>query len=443
MNKRIIYKIHRVIVSCIFILTMGSCGIYETFKTPRYDITDSAYGDIASPDTTSMGDMYWQTFFQDEKLQNLIEIALENNADMQNAILKIQEAQASLKASKLAFLPSFNVSPGADYSGSWDVQLPVNASWEVDLFGNLRNAKKRKQAAYLQSGAYMQAVRSQLIATVASTYYTLLSLDAQYKIYEETEQSWKQNVEVTRQLMKAGKYNAASLSQTEANYYNVCNNLVDIKQKIQQTENQLCVLLGETPHTIERGELVDWLAPEMIQIGIPLNVLSNRPDVKQAEYTLAQAFYASNEARSAFYPTLTISGNYEFRHSLYDIVGSLVQPLFQRGTLKANLEIAKAQQKEADISFRQTIIEAGIEVNDALIAVKSARTKAENYTSQVKHLQDAVKSTQLLMKHGSTTYLEVLTAQQTLLEAQVNQVTNHLAEISNTITLYQALGGGR
>ena len=443
MNKIIIYKINRTIVSCIFILTMGSCGIYETFQTPRYDITDKAYGDIISPDTASTGNIHWQTFFQDEKLHALIETALKNNADMQSAILKIQAAQASLKASKLAFLPSFNVSPSADFDGSWDVQLPVNASWEVDLFGNLRNAKKRKQAAYLQSGAYMQAVRSQLIATVASTYYTLLSLDAQYKIYEVTEQSWKQNVEVTRRLMKAGKYNAASLSQTEANYYNVCNNLIDIQQEIQQTENQLCALLGETPHPIERGELADWLAPEVIHVGVPLHVLSNRPDVKQAEYTLAQAFYATNEARAAFYPALTISGNYEFRHSLYDIVGSLVQPLFQRGTLKANLDIAKAEQKEADISFRQTIIEAGIEVNDALVAVKSAREKAENYSKQVKHLQDAVKSTQLLMKHGSTTYLEVLTAQQTLLEAQVNQVTNHLTEISNTITLYQALGGGR
>lgn len=270
---------------------------------------------------------------------------------MQNAILKIQEAQASLKVSKLAFLPSFNISPSADYNDSWDVQLPVNASWEIDLFGNLRNAKKRKQAAYLQSGAYMQAVRSQLIATVASTYYALLSLDAQYKIYEETEQSWKQNVEVTRRLMKAGKYNAASLSQTEANYYNVCNNLIDIKQQIQQTENQLCALLGETPHTIVRGELADWLAPEMTHVGIPLKVLSNRPDVKQAEYSLAQAFYATNEAKAAFYPTLSISGNYEFRHSLYDIIGSLVQPLFQRGTLKANLDIAKAEQKRSRHNF--------------------------------------------------------------------------------------------
>lgn len=205
MNKRIIYKIHRIIVSCIFILTMGSCGIYETFKTPRYDITDNAYGNIISPDTTSMGDIHWQTFFQDKKLHALIKTALENNADMQNAILKIQEAQASLKVSKLAFLPSFNISPSADYNDSWDVQLPVNASWEIDLFGNLRNAKKRKQAAYLQSGAYMQAVRSQLIATVASTYYALLSLDAQYKIYEETEQSWKQNVEVTPSVNESRK----------------------------------------------------------------------------------------------------------------------------------------------------------------------------------------------------------------------------------------------
>lgn len=442
MDNRFTNRLSRIALVSAFAGMLWGCGIYGTFTAPEYEMTNNAYGDVGQEDTVSMGDIAWRDFFKDEKLQVLIERALENNSDMQTAILKVEEAQASLKVSKLAFLPSLDFSPSADYSGSWEVQLPANASWEVDLFGKLRNAKRGKQAALLEMDAYRQAVRSQLIATVASTYYTLLALDVQYAIYEETEQSWRENVETTRHLMEAGKYNAASFSQTEANYCDICNNLIDIRQEIQQVENQLCSLLGEMPHAIERGSLSEWQTPALLQTGIPARVLSNRPDVRQAEQTLAQAFYATNEARGAFYPAVTISGTYDFRHTLYDVLGSLVQPLFQRGTLQANLRVAKAQQQEAEVAFRQAIIDAGIEVNDALLAVKTAREKDKNYGQQVRHLQDAVKSTRLLMQHSSTTYLEVLTAQQTLLSAQINQVVNRLSEISNTITLYQALGGG-
>ncbi len=443
MNKHIFYRIHRFIFTAILAISMSGCGIYNTFQTPPYEeLTEGAYGTKTSSDTISLGELHWQDFFQDSYLQSFIEKALQNNTDLQCALLKIEEAQASLKAARLAFLPSFDASPASSYNDGWDVQLPVNASWEIDLFGSLRNAKKKKQAALLQSEAYRQAVRSQLIATVATTYYTLLSLDAQYNTYEETEETWKQNVIVTQRLMEAGKYNAAALSQTKANYYNVCNQLIDIRQEIQKTENELCSLLGEKPHAIERGKLQEWQSPEIIRIGIPVKVLSKRPDVKQAEYTLAQAFYSTQEARAAFYPALTITGSYDFHHSLYEALGSLFQPIFQRGTLKANLKISKAAQQEAELTFRQTIIDAGIEVNNALSAVKNTQAKTLNYTKQVKHLEDAVNSTQLLMKHSSTTYLEVLTAQQTLLEAQINKITNHLSEISNVITLYQALGGG-
>lgn len=439
-KKRIVYIVAAAgILSC----TMTGCGIYGTFRTPQYEMTEKAYGDIVSEDTVSMGDVRWRDFFTDAKLCALIDTALCNNADMRTALLKVEEAQAALKASRLAFLPSFNLSPGASYGGNdWAVQLPVNASWEVDLFGSLRNAKQGKQAALMQSGAYAQAVRSQLIATVATQYYTLLTLDAQYAIYKDTERSWRENVEVTRRLMEAGRYNAASVAQTEANYYNVLNNLIDIERQIRQTENQLCALLGQTPHTVERGTLDEWSEPEAIRVGVPVSVLSNRPDVRQAEYALAQAFYATNEARSAFYPSLTISGSYDFYGMLFNAAGSLLQPLFQRGTLSANLRIAKAQQQEAETAFRQAIIDAGVEVNNAMIAVKSARAKTDNYTEQVSRLEDAVKSTQLLMQYGSTTYLEVLTAQQTLLEARISEAANRLSEISGVITLYQALGGG-
>lgn len=423
-------------------LFLTGCGIYGTFRSPQYEISDDTYGTIAGEDSLSTGDIRWQEFFRDGKLAALIDSALQNNADLTTARLKVEEAQAMLRSARLAYLPSVGFSASASHNGSWEVQLPVNADWEVDLFGSIRNAKRGKLAALLASDAYARAVQSQLIATVASTYYTLLALDAQRAIYVETEQSWSLNVEVTRQLMDAGRYNAASLAQTEANYCNIRNNLVEIDRQIRQTENQLCGLLGWTPRTIERGDLAHWRAPERLSAGIPLRVLSKRPDVQQAEQELAEAFYATNQARADFYPSITISGSYDLRHTLSEAVGSLLQPIFQRGSLRANLRVAKAQEQQAEIAFKQTVVEAGIEVNDALIDIESARAKAGNYAQQVERLQTAVESTQLLMLHGSTTYLEVLTAQQTLLEAQIGAITNRLSEISGVITLYQALGGG-
>lgn len=421
---------------------LTGCGIYSTFRSPQYEITDDAFGSADNTDSLSTGDLRWQEFFDDPHLAALIDTALCNNADLQTARLNVEAAQARLRSSRLAYLPSADFSASAVHNGSWEVQLPVNASWEIDLFGSLRNAKRGKLAALLASEAYTRAVQSQLIATVASTYYTLLALDAQRIIYDETERNWRQNVEVTRRLMEAGRYNAASLAQTEASYCGIRNNLVEIDLQIRQTENQLCSLLGWTPRTIERGRLNDWMAPELLSVGIPLRVLSRRPDVRQAEQTLAEAFYATNQARADFYPSITLSGSYDLRHTLSEAVGSLFQPIFQRGTLRTNLRVAKAQEQQAEIAFRQTVVDAGIEVNDALLDIESARAKADNYTLQVEYLHTAVESTRLLMQHGTTTYLEVLTAQQTLLEAQIGQIANLLSEISGVITLYQALGGG-
>lgn len=442
MNNRISGMFLRFMLAAVAAFVMTGCGIYGTFKGPQYEITDDAYGDIADGDTVSLGSVDWRDMFGDPTLCALIDTALTNNVDLQSALLQIEQAQASLRSAKLAFLPSVDVSPSASYDGAWSVQLPVNASWEIDLFGSLRNAKKEKMAELLQQDAYAQAVRSQLIATVATTYYTLLALDAQKEIYALTEESWRKNVDVMRQLMQAGRYNSASVNQTEANYYGICNNLIDIDQQIRQTENQLCSLLGWTPRTVERGRLEGWSVPETLSVGVPVSVLANRPDVRQAEYALASAFYVTNAARSAFYPSLTISGSYDFRHTLYNALGSLLEPLLKRGQLNANLKIAKAQQQQAELAFRQQVIDAGIEVNDAFVAVKSAQAKCENYDKQVENLEKAVRDTQLTMKYGSTTYLEVLTAQQTLLEAQIGRIANKLSEISSTITLYQALGGG-
>lgn len=429
---------------------MSGCGIYGKFKAPEYEETADAYGDIAAGDSTSMGDILWRDFFDDKNLQALIDTALANNSDMVTAKLRIDEANASLKAARLAYVPGLDVSPNAAYGydidakgGSWSFQLPVNASWQVDIFGKLTNAKRRQLAAYMQSNEYARAVQAQLVATVAIQYYSLLALDAQYEIYKETEKNWRENVRVTEQLLEAGRYTADAVYQAQSNYYSVCNNLLDIRQQLHQTENQMCSLLGKVSGTpIERGSIEDWTSPEMIDVGIPVEVLSNRPDVKQAEYQFAQAFYTTNGARSAMYPSITITGSLDFYSMIVNAVGSLVEPIFQQGQLRANLKIAKAQQTEAEVAFRQSIIDAGIEVNNTMIALRTAQDKTANYAAQVSSLEKAVKAAQSKMQDKNSTYLEVLTAQQSLLTAQVARISNRLSEISEVITLYQALGGG-
>ena len=429
---------------------MSGCGIYGKFKAPEYEETADAYGDIAIGDSTSMGDILWRDFFDDKNLQALIDTALANNSDMVTAKLRIDEANASLKAARLAYVPGLDVSPNAAYGydidakgGSWSFQLPVNASWQVDIFGKLTNAKRRQLAAYMQSNEYARAVQAQLVATVAIQYYSLLALDAQYEIYKETEKNWRENVRVTEQLLEAGRYTADAVYQAQSNYYSVCNNLLDIMQQLHQTENQMCSLLGKVSGTpIERGSIEDWTSPEMIDVGIPVEVLSNRPDVKQAEYQFAQAFYTTNGARSAMYPSITITGSLDFYSMIVNAVGSLVEPIFQQGQLRANLKIAKAQQAEAEVAFRQSIIDAGIEVNNTMIALRTAQDKTANYAAQVSSLEKAVKAAQDKMQDKNSTYLEVLTAQQSLLTAQVARISNRLSEISEVITLYQALGGG-
>lgn len=449
MNRTLNIFCHLAAVAALA-FTMTGCGIYGKFKAPEYEETEKAYGDVAVEDSTSMGDILWRDFFDDENLKALIDTALAHNSNMVTAKLMIDEAQASLKAARLAYVPGFDVSPNAAYgydingnTGAWSFQLPVNASWQVDIFGKLTNAKRRSLAAMMQSQEYAKAVQAQLVATVAIQYYTIMALDAQYEIYKETEANWRENVRVTEHLLDAGRYTADAVHQAKANYYSVCNSLLDIEQQLHQAENQMCSLIGKVSGTpIVRGKLSDWTTPSIIEVGIPVEVLSNRPDVKQAEYQFAQAFYAVNGARSAMYPSITITGSLDFYSMIVNAVGSLFEPIFQQGQLRANLKIAKAQMAEAEVAFRQSIIDAGIEVNNTVIALKTAQDKTANYAAQVSSLEKAVEATQYRMQDKNATYLEVLTAQQSLLTAQVGEISNKLSEISQVITLYQALGGG-
>ena len=449
-------------VSC---LLLSSCGIYTTYERPSDINTDGLYGqdlneEAVAVDTASIASLSWRELFTDSHLQTLIEHALQSNTDLLSAQQRIKEAEATLSSAKLAYLPLFMLTPQGGVSsfdkskGSWTYTGIASASWEIDIFGKLTNAKRRSKALYLQSLEYEQAVSTSLIANVANLYYTLLMLDEQYRISEETAVNWRESVRTMRAMMAAGMTNEASVSQSEANCRQVEASLLDLKQQIKEVENSLSILLGEVPGGIERGHLAGQDFPEDLTVGVPLQLLSRRPDVKSAELSLASAFYCTNAARSAFYPSITLSGTAGWTNSagnmiinpgklLLSAVGALTQPLFNKGLNIAQLKIAKAQQEEAKLAFQQALLNAGSEVNNALTQVQTARGKTELRTGQITSLENAVRSTQLLMQHGTSTYLEVLTAQQSLLSAQLTQVADRFDEIQGIINLYQALGGGR
>ena len=451
----------QIITLAVAVLTLSSCGIYNKYK-PTTSVPEQLFGtDVATTDTlNSIGTLGWREFFTDPQLQSLIEQGLQNNTDLQSAHWRVEEARASLNAARLAYLPSFALSPQGTVSSfdkgkaSQTYSLPITSAWEIDIFGRMTNAKRRTQALYAQSQEYQFAVKTQLIANIANAYYTLLMLDDQLAISNETEVKWKESVRAMKALKDAGLGNEAGLAQTEATYYSICTTVIDLKEQISQVENSLCLMLGETPQSIQRSSIKVQSIPLNLSIGVPLQVLTNRPDVRSAELGLAQAFYSTNEARSAFYPSITLSGSAGWTNDagsiilnpgklLLTAVGSLTQPLFNRGQNVARLKIAKAQQEEAKLAFTQTLLNAGAEVNNALKQNQAARDKAALYTQQINSLETAVTSTQQLMKHGSSTYLEVLTAQQTLLTAQLTQVSNRFQEIQGVINLYQALGGGK
>ena len=448
----------KIIIICLA-AAMTGCGIYKPYTRPEI-ATDGLYGPIESADTASFGDMAWQEVFTDPQLQALIERALAGNTDMQSAHWRVKEAEASLKSARLAYLPSFNFSPQGAISSfdnspaSKTYNIPIAASWQFDIFNSLTNAKRRSKAAYAQSKEYVQAVRTQLIAGVANLYYTLLMLDEQYEVSFQTAEKWRRSVEIMQAMKEAGMTNEAGVAQYEGTYHSIRASLHDIDHQIRQVENSLCSLLAEAPHAIERGTLAAQRMPETLNVGIPVQMLSNRPDVRAAEYSLMQAYYATAAARSALYPSITLSGAAGWTNSagsmivnpgklLLSAAGSLLQPIFNAGANRARVKIMKAQQEEALLSFRQALLNAGAEVNNALEQYQSAHAKTELRTQQIAALERAVEATELMMQHSSTTYLEVLTAQQSLLSAQLSQISDRFSEIQGVVNLYQALGGGR
>lgn len=437
---------------------MTGCSIYKPYSRPEVQ-TEGLYRDLEeTKDTASIATLGWRNLFSDKNLQALIDKGLERNTDLRVAHTRVKAAEAVLMNARLSYLPSVVLAPDGSISGTEGAKaiktynLAASASWEIDLFGKVTNAKREALAALEGSRAYRQAVETQLIATIANSYYMLLMLDRQLIISEQTLITWKETEHSIEALKRAGKSNDAAVLQAKANRLALEASVVSIRKSIRETENGLSALLADTSHDIMRGALQKQQFPDTLSAGLPIQLLANRPDVRQAEWNLAQAYYATNAARSAFYPSLTLSGSTGWTNNvggvvvnpgswLFSAVGSLMQPLFNKGTNIANLRQAKARQEEALLLFQQSLLDAGKEVNNALTRWQSARIRMDYVNQQIMTLQEAVRKTELLMQHTSTNYLKVLTARQRLLEAELTQAQDKFEEIQGVIDLYHAVGG--
>lgn len=430
----------RIIIGLLLLTGLSGCHIYRTYERPELSGVDSLYRVPAmTEDTMSLADFSWKELFTDTVLQQLIEKGIANNTDLNIARLKVREAEALLTSSKLAYLPSVSLTPQGTIksiegnSPTKTYNLAASADWELDIFGRLTNAKREAKAVLEQSQAYKQAVQTQLIATIANSYYTLLMLDKQLDISRRTAEIWAENLRVMKALKKAGQTTEMAVAQIEASKLSVDASLLSLEQQITEVENSLSSLLGVVPQRIDRSTLDMQSFPDTLSVGVPLQLLQRRPDVRQSEAALAEAFYTTNRAYSAFYPAITLSGSAGWTNAagaiisnpgewLFSAVGALVQPLFNRGQNIANLKVAKARQEEALLTFRQTLLNAGTEVNDALLQWQVARRRLDLDRQQIISLQSAVRSSELLMRHSSQNYLEVLTARQTLLDAELSAV---------------------
>ena len=452
MNKIMKNSIYKIVIAAAALLSLGSCGLYSKYERPDVSFSDSLYRRLPSEtDTASIATLKWNDLFTDPVLQNWIKVGLENNSDLNIARQRIESARAGLLSAKWALLPGATASVSGGTPGSISVEL--DGSWEADIFGKLRNTKRSAVATVEEKIAAKQATQSLLIATIAGYYYNLIMLDEKLNTSRHTMNNWEENIRTMEALKRAGKTTEAAVLQAKANKLKIEASVYSLEQTIFEVENEMSALLGITPMKITRSSLENQTFPEELTQGIPMQLLANRPEIRQAEQVLIQKFYLTNAARAYFYPNLTLSGSLGWTNGsgamvvnpaglIAGVTGSLTQPVFGRGANKARLQSAKAEQEIALYNFRQAILDAGVNVNDALMKWQTAQKRLEVDKKQVLHLKAAVWNTKLLMKRGSTNYLEVLTAQQHLLEAELTEITDMYDKIIGIISLYRSLGGG-
>ena len=447
-------------------LMMASCGLYNKYDRPDVNTTGLFRDTVSDVDTLvtntdeRFGDLPWREVFTDPQLQALIEKALENNTDLANAALNVKMMEDMLKVAKLAFLPGVAIAPqgtisrvqmdGASTSKTY--QLPISASWNVDLFGNILSQKRSAQVQLLATKDYQVAVKTNIICGVANLYYTLMMLDEQLAILNDMEGLVKDTWDMMKLQMQLGRARSTSVQSAEASYYSVKAQAIDLKRQIREMENSMSLLLNEAGHRIDRGTFYDQHLPEKFSTGVGIQLLSNRADVHAAEMALAQCFYDVETARSRFYPNITVSGSATFTNNLGAVVnpgkwllsavGSLTQPIFQHGQIVAGLKVAKAKQEQAFNTWQNAILKAGNEVSNALLAYNSSAERSVLDQKQVDLYAQNVEDTRLLYKSKGSSYLEVIQAQTNLLNARISKVTDDFSKMQAVVNLYQALGGG-
>lgn len=444
-------------------VALSGCNIYKKYELPDETPIAADFKKAAEmqADSTQLCYLGWEKVFTDPLLQNLIKLALANNSNLENARLNIDIANAQLKGAKLSYFPSLAFTPNggtASYGGShmnWSYTLPLAASWEIDVFGKILNRKRGAQMNKEQAEAYSQAVQSQIVCGVATTYYAIVLLNQQLDLTRRTSEIWKDQVE-SMQLMKEAAYvNEAAVVQSRANYYNIMSTIPDLENSLHTMQNTLSLLLNTYPQEWQVTNNLEFDLPVEVSAGVPVSYLAVRPDVRAMERSLAAAYYNTNSARAAFYPSLVISAQGGFTNLLGSIIknpgewfiqlaGSLTAPIFSRGQNIANLEAAKAQQKQALNNFEYAVLSASADVSDALVSFNKNKEKREYILRQIEQLEKSVEYTQeLLTLDPKTTYLEVLTARSSLLNAQLSSLACWHSKVTALISLYQAVGGGR
>ncbi len=455
-----------IIIGLAAVTLTGCKSLYGKYERPAVKtsglVRDSVNDNdtLAVTDTTSFANIPWRSVFTDPQLQQIIETTLANNPDLLNAALNVDMAEAQLKAAKLAFLPGFTFTPQGTIA-TWDGQkatktysLPINASWDANLFGNLTAAKRSAQVSMLQSKDYQVAVQTKLIANVANMYYTLLMLDKQLQIVTDMEKLTKDTWEIMKiQHQSIAGVRSTAVQSAESNYLSVQTQKEDIKRQIRETENSLSLLMGQQAQSIPRSTLDAQSLPTNFSTGVGIQLLSNRADVHAYEMALANCFYNVEAARARFYPSLTISASGAFTNSggmgitnpgkwLLSAVGALTQPIFMKGQLTAGLRVAEDQYKQAYNTWQNSVLSAGSEVSNALVLYNASDKKSKIEAQRIEVLKKNVEDTRKLMASAGSTYLEVITAESNLLNAQLNQVQDDFYKMQAVVNLYYALGGG-
>ena len=467
-NKFSIFNFQFSIIIVLCAIMMSSCGVYKKYQS-QTDAPENLFGSgdsiaqVALSDTFSIASISWKEFFTDPLLQQLINTALENNTDLQSARIGVEQAQASLKAAKLAYLPSLSLNPqgsvsttmfGASGSGTglgYSYSIPLQLDWNIGISGSVTVNKRKAKAVLAQAQAQRDVTQANLISTVAQYYFKLLLLDKELNILIETDSLWEESLETERALWENGQAYSTAVNQMESSCMDVKNQIVDTKRSILSTENALCKLLRTTPHRIERGSWGAYTMPDRFGTGVPATLLENRADIKLADQQLAEAFYNTAAARAQFYPSFSLQGILGWTNNgglildpgamLLKAAASLMQPIFSQGKLQAQLKIAKLNQEDKLNNYVQTVLNAGNQVNEALADCQTARDKDALYKRQVAVLHDAYSGTHELMNNGKASYIEVLKAQESLLSAQLSEAENLYDGAIGLIGLYIALGG--